>query len=570
MHSQLTAQQRAIQARAIDYLVQSMAAAGGSGMLYGPDNRVIPPARFGYSKRAAGNTGSLRNWRPRAMHSDHQVTRERETIQSRICDLVGSDPHAAGVVNTFPQTVVGSGLVPYPAIDDEILDGITREQADDIENAQRLAVARWWKHADAAGRMHFGEIQYLWEKCLIQYGESLTLVHMKKRPGSRYGLCLRALNPMRLKTPSDKRSNGNIMDGVELDRDGSAVAVWIKKSEPGRTLTDAAANFERIPVRRGHRWQVLHDFIAEDPEQVRGVSPLASCIKGFKDLGDFMNAELVSNVVTAAFAIFIELQAGQNPAGLAENMASFYDVDAGAGGGADKTRYQEIDPGSVMYGNTGEKPHAISANRPGTTFEPFVREIKKAFSHGLNIPYPVLFKDVDGVSHAGFRSAMLEAWRVYYWRRQHLGKGPSQKVLTMLSEEAFLNGDFSVPGGTSRFYRDIDILTAAEWVGAPKGDIEPYKAAKADLLLWENNAKTMERIILDHGGGNPPSVVRQVDEEKKDLRARGLLGDSAGSQTRGDSELTGGDAGENPGRAASANHIAAIAEAVADELEGRK
>ncbi len=569
----LSPAQREIQDRAIGYIRSVMggaaAQAGGTprGMILGPDGKAIPPGLFGYSKRAAGNSGSLRNWRPRPIYSDDMASRERETIQARICDLVGSDPHAAGVVNAFPQTVIGAGLTAYPSIDDEILDDITRAQADDLEDRMRLVMSRWWPHADACGRMHMGQIQYLWEKCQIQYGEDLTLVHMRKRPGRRYQLCLRVINPMRMKTPSDKRKLG-IMDGVEINKKGEPVAVWIKTSAPGKpVLSDAAKNFIRVDVMRGHRWQVLHNFVTEDPEQYRGNPPLASCLKGFRDFSDFLDAELVSNVVTAAFAVFIELK-NANPMDGAANLASFYDApsaDAAGAGKTEQTRYQEMVPGTIMYGNTGEIPHALSANRPGATFEPFTKTIKKAFSHGLGIPYPVLFKDVDGVSHAGFRSAMLEAWRVFSWRRANQG-ATSQKVRKMLLEEAYLMGDFDVPGGPARWYSDMDVLCAAEWFGAPKGDIEPYKAVKSDLLMWENNIKPLERIILEHGGGYPASVMRQIEREKKELQRRGLTGGGENSQSAADRELSG-----NAGASGISDADAAvIAEAVAETIRERE
>lgn len=552
-------EQNAVQARAINYLVSAMAGGqqAAAPVLYGPDNRPLAPARIHYAKRAASDAGSMRNWRPRQLNSDEAIIRQREKIQSRIQDLVGSDPHAAGVVNSFPTSVIGSGLTPYPTIDNDTL-GISAAQAEAIERQQRLIDARFWPHADAGGRMHFGMIQFLWEKSLVQYGESLTLVHMRRRPGARYQLCLRPLNPMRIRTPRDKRKNGRIVDGVELDRYFTPAALWIKKNEPGRVLTDIADNFVRVPVRRGHRWLALHDFITDNPEEFRGTSPLAACIKGFKDLSDFLNAELVSNVVTAAFSLFIELQSGQNPLTQANNLASFYDAQPGAEAAAEqRDRYQELTPGSIMYGNLGEKPHPIAANRPGATFEPFVREIKKAFAHGLNIPYPVLFKDADGVSHAGFRSAMLEAWRVYTFRREHHGAGNCHKVRKMLMEEAHLSGDLTIPGGTTRFYKDLDAFCQARWFGPPKGDIEPYKQAKANFLEWDYNTKTLERIILESGGGNPAATIRQAQKEKAELAAAG--GGPQNTQAGGDTEL-----GQ---KQAASIDIEELAEAVAERMK---
>jgi lambda family phage portal protein len=525
--------------RAVSYLAakvpEIMASAGKAPVLFDANNRPLTPSPYQYSSRAAANNGSLINWRPRRLKNS-QAASQRDTINARIIDLVNNDYHAAGLVNTFPVTVIGDGLMPYPTLDVDVL-GLTDDQVNDIEISQRRVVSRWISRAGIGGR-RFGEIQFLWERCLIQFGESLTLVHMRPQPGRRYQMVLRVISPQRLKTPSDMQTRANLIDGVEVNDDGEPIAVWVKRADGVNSLDNNSTNFHRIQISRGHRYMVLHDFYAEDPEQVRGKSPLTPVVKGFKDLSDFLDAELVSNVVTAAFALFIELSPGSNPLDAAGNMSAFYDT-AWTGQKTETTRYQHLDPGSIMYGNKGEKPHPIAANRPGATFEPFVRELRKAFAHAVGVPYTVAFHDMDGVSFAGFRSAMLEAWRVFMYRRNHIGRGPAQIVYNMLQEEAFLMGDVPVPGGMSFFYENLDALCACEWYGAPKGDIEPYKAVTTDLLAHDGNIKTLERIILESGGGTPAAVIRQVEQEKKDLAARGI------TRTQNGKTVQGLDAGVN-------------------------
>ena len=103
------------------------------------------------------------------------------------------------------------------------------------------------------------------------------------------------------------------------------------------------------------------------------------------------------------------------------------------------------------------------------------------------IPFPVLFKDIDAVSFAGFRSAMLEAWRVYEYHRKRIGQKDCQKKYTMLMEEAYLRGELP----TSNFYGQMHKITSCEWYGAPKGDIEPYKAIKADIEKLEDRIQKL-------------------------------------------------------------------------------
>jgi len=183
----------------------------------------------------------------------------------------------------------------------------------------------------------------------------------------------------------------------------------------------------------------------------------------------------------------------------------------------DQGRYQEFHPGQVRDGSTGEKPHLLSATRPGVTFEPFTKIIKKAISMAINIPYPVLFKDPEGASFAGFRSAMLDAWRVFMMRRTWLGNDFCQKIWTMLQEEAYLRGDIQI----KNYYTKEAVLTRAEWRGAPKGDIEPIKAAQADILLVQNNLKTRTACAAERGD-DWRAMVDTLEEEQEMMAERGL------------------------------------------------
>jgi len=243
-----------------------------------------------------------------------------------------------------------------------------------------------------------------------------------------------------------------------------------------------------------------------------------------------LDAELVSNIVTAAFAMWIETENPYNAAGnFTDHTVAFTNPD----NESDETRYQEIIPGMIYYGKTGQKPHPIEANRPGTTFNPFVKTIKKALAMSVNMPYPVLFNDVEGTNFAGFRSAMLSAWRVYMAQREWLGQGACQVTWRMLQEEAYLRGELDVPD----FYGRMWQITRCEWHGSPKGDIEPVKAAASDINLIKNRLKTRQKAISERGD-DWRDVFEQLDEEEGDLKNRNLSSsDDAGAGALLDSAL---------------------------------
>lgn len=511
-----------------DALAVQIAGAAGPAqakpvVLYGPNGKALSPdAYYSFRRQAAQRKGSLKNWIPQRQYSTQQEARDREAIVARSIELTNNDPHAAGVVDMFAAIVAGSGLQPIPSCDANIL-GLDKNQARKLQGQQRTVYPIWYRVADAAGRLSFGGIQYLLIRNLIEFGEYLILLYMIDDPARPYSLACHVINPQRLKTPVDKINDPRIRDGVELGDYGQPVAYWIKlssQSSSAATLSDTSENFRRIPASVGHRLNVIHRFVAREPEQVRGIPLLAPSMKFFRDLNDFLDTELVSNIMASAISLFIELSPGNDPLNIARNLSTFTDRGLNQDGPGSEPRYQEMEAGLVMYGNAGEKPHLLSPDRPGTTFDPFTKIIKKAIAMGINIPYPVAFKDVEDVNFAGFRSAMLDAWRVFMIHRTWLGEDTCQPIYTMLMEEAYLRGQIDA----DNFYLHMDAITHCDWRGSPKGDIEPIKAVKADVLAIKANIKTRAEAIAERGG-DLRSTFDQLEEEKRMLLERGLSSD---------------------------------------------
>lgn len=489
-------------------------AAAGRPRILGPDGRPasLPiSANFQFERRSANRKGSLKTWIPRQLDTA-QSAREREAIGERAIDLVNNDPSASGVVDAFANTVVGPGLLPHPVLDADIL-GTEKDAATAIENRQKWVFKRWSPTADAGGRMSFAGIAFLAIRQLIQFGEFFfALPMLSSDPLRPYQLAVQAIHPLRVKTPVDLLNRSDIKDGVEIDANGAPKAYWIKKATAGIWSFDTSANFQRIAARAGHRHRILHCFITKDPEQVRGVSVFSPAMKMFKDLSDYLDAELVSNIVTAAFSLFIETQTA-NPYDTAANYANISETAYKSDGTSYEERFEELQPGAIMYGNANERPHVIAAQRPGSTFQPFVKLIAKSVSMACGIPYPVLFRDFDGMNYASYRSAMLEAWRVFNTQRKFIGSAFCGPVWRMLLEESFLRGEFDGFGFTD-FYSNISEFCNAEWIGPPKGQIEPVKEVQADILAIKNNLKTREETALEQGRDFASGVGKLADEKE--------------------------------------------------------
>jgi len=512
----------AIREEIVPHVINAIAAAAKRPLLYDASNRPLPSAsQYTYRRDAAKKTGSMRDWIPRKTWGPPQEAMDRELVVERSIDLVNNDPHAAGIMDNIASTVVGAGLTPYPTIDWRVL-GIDREQARTIQAQERAAYWAWNPWADAGRRMTAGQIQYQIKCNLIRYGENFTLFHMIPDPVKPYSLALQIVNPQRVRTPSDKQQS-NIRDGVELGEYGEPVAYWVKKYDPKQpyeTLSDGSMDFLRIPARAGHRWVMSHTFVSREPDQVRGWPFFTAAMKYFRDFNDLLNAELVSNVVTAALAYAVEQGVGVDPYQDALRFSNASDTPATDAGGTERERrIQEVSPGGIYYLNNGQKIQPLKPDRPGTTFEPFTKTVKKSLAMSINLPYPIAFMDIEDLSFAGARFAMLIAWRVFSMYRTWLGEGDCQRSFTMLMEEAWLRG--KIPAITD-IHDDLFEYTYAAWRGSPKGDIEPVKAVTANNMKIDNLRMSRDEAIIEEGGEGFEAVVEALEEEARIMKDKGL------------------------------------------------
>lgn len=497
-------------ATAVNYI----ASAVGKPVIFGPNGRPVKSAGLQYRRTGAKREGSLKNWIPTRLFDNSSEAREREFIAERAVDLVNNDPHAAGIVDTFATTVIGAGLRPNLALDREIL-GLSTSKIEKIQKEQLRNFDEWWPIADAFDQLSFGAIQYLCLRNAVQFGEYIVLIRMLNDPARPFAMACQVVHPLRLKTPTDI-TNPLVRDGVETDKAGNIEAYWIKKTGTGiKAYDNGSKNFIRFRRKAGHRWQVIHRYVVQDSDQVRGYSLFGPAKKQLRDLNDYLDAELISNIVTASFALFIETVG--DPLNMAQNFGTITETGYKSDNSTYDQRYQEMVPGQIMYGNEGEKPHAIAANRPGTTFEPFTKIIKKAISQSMNIPYPVLFKDFDGMNFASYRSAMLEAWRVFQMMRTRMGEDLCQPCFDMLQEEAYLKNQLTVRD----FYGHGRALTKAQWIGPPKGQIEPIKEINADILAIQNNLKSRTQSCIERGTVFE-NVTDLLEKEQATMGAKGL------------------------------------------------
>lgn len=483
-----------------------------------PQERVSTPSRDSGAMR-----GSISAYRPRRVGTQAGETAERHLTQDRAQDLYANDFAARSVVDSIALSSVGTGLTPQPRIPWKRL-GITKKQAEDVKEQMEWIWAEWCPQADVTGRMHFEDMQYSGLCSILRMGEKVH-VPVKEEPtlenGRSFSLALQALSPKRLGTPSDRQHDPSIRDGVHLSEYGRPLGYWLAAPRPtafpgtawsAPSSSLASDQYRYVPARIAHRPGIFHLFRQEEEEQVRGVSCLSTGVKLFRNLGDAIDHELLAQVLAASFPIFIAQEGGR--AGLPPEVLENYNLAVPEDENA-RRYYQEVNAGTIMYGNKDEKPHILESKRPSQNFLGFVELILRAQGAARGIPYEVLFKDFSKSNYSSTRAAMNEAWKVFLFYRSWYARLYCQPVWNMVQEEAYLRGRINLPASAPGFYEARLFWTNAYWYGPKRGYVDPLKEIQANLLAISNRLMTRTEHWAENGGDFSEAMDTVESEEER-------------------------------------------------------
>lgn len=511
----------------------------------------------GPSRDSGSFRGTIANWSPFRVGSQDGQIRERETTQRRASDLFVNDWAAKSGVRTISDNAVGTGLVPKAAIPHKLL-GISREDAATIGEKMEWAFSLWSRQAHARGIAHFEDLQYLGITSILRQGEMLHLPVMMEQgrgSGRAFSFALQDVNPSRLCTPADKRMDISIRDGIEFTAYGAPLAYWIATPQPSIMSVEQqhlfSADFTRRSAHLGHRPNVFHLFRYEHEEQIRGESLLSNGMKLFRNLNDALDSELFAQVLAASFPVFIGLEGGATQ--LPPEVAESYGMDAHG----PLERSLDIGPGTVIFGEQGEKPHILENKRPSANFPPFIMIVLRALAASLGIPYESLAKDFSNTNYSSMRAALNEAWKLYQFYRRWYARMYCQPCYEMVMEEAYLSNFLGLADAIDvlrpapGFYQGREFWCSAAWIGPARGSIDPVKEIQAIILGLKNRLMTYGEAWAERGG-DFADALPVMEEEMTALQKLSELGPDVFpvKAQAGKGQSTGGQAPKESSRAA--------------------
>lgn len=515
--------------------------------------RQVAPQAKGYSDAGASYTKkALKGMLPNSGSPREDIDYNNYTLRQRSRMLYMAAPIATSAIRTNRTNVVGIGLRLKSTINRDLL-GMTPEQAAAWEKHTEAEFELWASRknaCDATGMNDFYGMQQLAVVSWLASGDVFGLV--KRSPRTQmlpYSLRLHLIEADRVRTPGRNalygdmwptsgrnEENGNdIFDGVEVDKNGMAVAYHIANTYPfeGGVKPEKFVRVEAYGRATGLP-NVLHIMDSERPDQYRGVPYLAQVIEPLLQMRRYTEAEMMAALVQSFYTAFVTTTAGSSD-------MPFNEVggDGIAEASRDPNEY-EMGPGTINIMEPGEDVKFASPSHPNTGFDTFMRSLAEQVGAALEIPADLLLKSFNS-SYSASRAALLEAWKAFRMRRVWLTNSFCKPAYELWLTEAVALGRISAPG----FLTDPLIRQAylrSEWIGPSQGQLDPTKEITAAVQAIENGLSTREQESIKLNGSQFSANVEQLSVENELLRAAGgRSGGSANNITTNTEEVNNGE-----------------------------
>lgn len=379
-------------------------------------------------------------------------------------------------------------------------------------DAIERAWLEWCKpgNCDASGKFSFADACKLQIEQVARDGELLAR-HLRGTKACKWRYQVQLLSTDRLDVNHNELAPGggpDVQMGVHRESTGRPLAYSILRYHPGDSRGTHVAEIVTAD-------QIMHGFIAIDPEQARGVPWSHAILIGSNMLAQFQN-----------FAVFAA-QVGASQMGFftqpAEALTPMTPADLGAKeDGTTGQLSKEMAPGALDLLPPGIDFKPFVGQYPTDAYGPFVAEVKHDIASGLGVAYHNLTGDMTKVNYSSARIAELaerDNWRgLSHW---FVGAFV-EPVFRAWLEMALLSGQITLGNGQALPVAKLDkYLAGLTFTGRGWDWVDPLKEVTAAKVAVEQGFATRTQVVAAKGGDFEDNV-RQIAAEKEILDANGV------------------------------------------------
>lgn len=407
------------------------------------------------------------------MHSQLSVLRGRARNEYRKND------YAKGFVGMLQTGVVGpKGFT---------LHTMFKNPDDQVDKVAGRAFEKHFKkwskprNCDVRGLQSFAAMQRTWMAQLAVDGE-IFVRWFNRGP---MGYQLQTLDPMLVDlqyNDINSQTGNRIRFGVELDEFGAPVAFYFNTAVE---FTYQTGERVRVPAS-----QIYHCYLVEFVDQYRGVPWIATPSYRMHMLDGFEEAALVN------------ARAGANKLGFRKTLEPERlsgDTDEGA---REQREIEASFPGLIDELGENETFETHDPTFPTGDYADYVKQCLRGIAAGLQVSYPTLAKDLEGVNYTSLRHDALNERDVYMALQNWLGEHLLERIYNDWLMVQIPRG-IPIPrnGGGSRMaspgrmekYREV------EFQGRRWKWVDPQKESAGNKTELEMATTTRAQIIRDKG-----------------------------------------------------------------------
>jgi len=448
-----------------------------------------PPAQQ-RSYAAAQVNRLTQGWSTLSGSANSDIHRSLDATRARSRKLANDDEYVKKWLAMVTTNVVGPGGFRFQA---RVYD--LPSKPDTLAND---AIERAWDKfckkgvCDVTGRHSMTGLQQLAIKAAARDGEFLVQIVRGKPSGNPFGLALQVLDIDRLDTGYNQaaiQGANAIRMGVEINSYGRPVAYWLKGSHPGEVYQINLGYQEnarqRIPAE-----DIIHEFVADRPEQVRGMPWAHAAMIRLNNLGGYEEAAVIAARVGASKMGFFTTPDGQ------AEVVSTGTLDDGS---TEPPLAMDADPGSFQSLPEGVNFTPFNPDYPTAMYADFVKANLRGVASGLGVAYHTLANDLEGVSFSSIRSGTLEERDSWMLIQEWFSQSFLDRVHAEFMQSALAFGQIALPNGSTLPITKLDKFSQHAWQPRRWEWVDPLKDIEADIAAINAGLKSPQSVAAKLG-----------------------------------------------------------------------
>lgn len=462
----------------------------------------VIPLRAQRSFNAARVDRLTAGWRATTASINQELRTDIDRLRARSRDLAKNNDYAHKFKKMVITNVIGPNGFKLQA---RVMNTATTADAlanDTIE----AGFADWSRRGvcEITGRMSFTDLCRALIGDVAIDGEFLVRKVRGKAARNAYNFALQHIDIDRLDTNFNRAQTGSsnaVVMGIEIDAYRRPIAYHLFTSHPNDGISGGRER-EIVPAD-----DIIHGYLVEYPEQIRGAPWMSAAILTMHHLGEFeQSALLAARKGADTLGFFV------SPDGTPPLMGD---------SGADDEPITVSVPGHYDTLPDGYDFKAYDSKYPDAMLADFTKSYLRRMASGLNVAYNSLANDLEGVNFSSIRSGVIEERDQWMTIQGWFADALLEPIYSDWISLALLSNALTMPNGSPLPAAKRDKFAAHQWQGRRWQWVDPLRDIESSLAAIRAGL-TSPYTVAGQMGLDLDDVIADLARANAAAKAAGL------------------------------------------------